>query len=456
MTPHHRIPCHFALHLLPAFFLLLVAGNLHAITRCVDSHGKKGCYSTIASAIAASATSGDVIEVDQGSYAPVTITKSLTLTAAPNAKPVINASGKPNGVVVEGGASSPDSVLTNVVVAGFEIEGAQLEGILVLNATNVTLLDNYVHGNDKALDPSAGTCPGLPALTEPDEQVDCGEGIHLMAVSSSSVLRNLVENNAGGILISDETGASTGNQIAGNVVRDNDYAAGITLASHLLPPDSGIITLSRGVSSNVVTHNELDHNGTSTGGSGVSILAPAAGSITLSNHVMYNELHDNGGAGVSISNQSVDEHSFGVALDGNTIIGNHIHDNGSTGASSESVGVSIHSLQPITGTVVEQNEFRNESIAIAFGASAGSALTAHFNDFIGRGVGIMYSGGQPTSPISFPPFTVDSSYNWWGCGNGPSTQCRSITSSGELFPGQIYKIITSPALTSQFDLNIKW
>jgi hypothetical protein len=456
MTPHHRIPSRLAICLLPALFLLLTAGNLNAMTHCVDSQGKPGCYTTIAAALIASATTGDVIQVNQGTYAPVTINKSVTLTAAPNAKPVINASGKPNGIVVRGGAASPNSVLTNVVVAGFEVQGAEFEGILVVNAANVTLLDNYVHGNDRALDPSAGTCPGLPAMTEPAEQVDCGEGIHLMAVSTSSVLRNLVENNAGGILISDETGASTGNQIAGNLVRNNDYASGITLASHLLPPTSGITVLNRGVSSNVVTRNEVDHNGTVSAGAGIGILAPEAGSVTVSNQVMYNELHDNGGPGVSISNESVDEHTAGVALDGNTIIGNHIHDNGTVGAEANSTGVSIHSLQPVSGTMIEQNEFRNQSIAIAFTASAGSSVTAHFNDFIGHGVGINYAGGQPTSPISFPPFMVDASYNWWGCGNGPSTQCRTLTGPGASVPGEVYTIINSPSLTNQFDMNIRW
>jgi parallel beta-helix repeat protein len=52
---------------------------------------------------------------------------------------------------------------------------------------------------------------------------DCGEGIHLMSSSYSTVENNVSTGNSGGILVSDETGPAAHNRIAGNVVADNHF-----------------------------------------------------------------------------------------------------------------------------------------------------------------------------------------------------------------------------------------
>jgi hypothetical protein len=47
----------------------------------------------------------------------------------------------------------------------------------------------------------------------------------------------LTENNAGGILLSDDTGATHDNLIIGNIAQNNPFDCGITLASHPLDPN---------------------------------------------------------------------------------------------------------------------------------------------------------------------------------------------------------------------------
>ena len=98
-------------------------------------------------------------------------------------------------------------------------------------ASDVTIVNNHVMDNNKSLDIGGGACPGIPAF-ETNEGDDCGEGIHLMGEDHSTIVRNDVENNSGGILISDETGTSRNNLISGNFVHENPYDCGITMASH--------------------------------------------------------------------------------------------------------------------------------------------------------------------------------------------------------------------------------
>ena len=50
---------------------------------------------------------------------------------------------------------------------------------------------------------------------------DCGEGIHLMSVTDSTVSHDYVTKNSGGILLTDEFGPTDGNVIEHNLVTNN-------------------------------------------------------------------------------------------------------------------------------------------------------------------------------------------------------------------------------------------
>ena len=109
----------------------------------------------------------------------VVITKPIALLGSFRAS-IIDASGLPNGIFVNGMSAAPKIGITNVTVSGFTVRNANFEGILVANATDVSLTGNLVTDNNKALDISASTCNNIPAF-ETNEGDDCGEGIHLMA-----------------------------------------------------------------------------------------------------------------------------------------------------------------------------------------------------------------------------------------------------------------------------------
>ena len=120
---------------------------------------------------------------------------------------MINAAGNANGILIQA---------SGVSVTGLTVKNAQLEGILAepplsswptgptsppAGISHVTIAGNVVVHNDKAYNPSGPPMDECPkSLTDAD---DCGEGIHLIAVSWSKVAGNLVSHNVGGILVSD-------------------------------------------------------------------------------------------------------------------------------------------------------------------------------------------------------------------------------------------------------------
>ncbi|HUB28643.1 MAG TPA: right-handed parallel beta-helix repeat-containing protein [Terracidiphilus sp.] len=419
---------------------LFAASSLTAATLCVNPGGKSGCKSSISAAVAA-ASPGDTIQVAQGTYKEdVVITKSLSLVAQRNAQPVIDATGLPNGIFVNGLSTAPTPGVADVLISGFKIEDANFEGILVVSASDVTILDNHVLDNDQSVDLADSTCPSIPAF-ETNEGDDCGEGIHLMAADHSSVIHNDIEHNTGGILITDETGTSHNNVITGNFVHDNPYDCGITIASH--GPATTVIpsaTVSFGVFDNTVAHNDVTRNGFQVpgAGAGVGIFAPFPGTRASGNVVIDNDLHDNGLPGVTMHNHAAaPAPAPPVNMNDNMIIGNRIRGNGQDtedAATSGPTGINVFSVAPVSGTVVSQNTIRDESIAIAFNAPSGQ-VSAHLNNLDINGTGVDNIGTG----------LVNATYNWWNCAAGPGTKgCATIVQPGVVF---------SPWLTSPFDVD---
>jgi nitrous oxidase accessory protein NosD len=403
------------------FLMAGLAGSASAGTLCVNPGGNHGCSSTISAAVSA-ASPGDVIQVWPGVYREeVVITKSLSLVSLSPLNAVIDANGLANGIWVNGMSTAPNPGVANVVISGFKVRNANFEGILLTNATNVTVVGNEVTLNDAAL--ASETCPGIPAF-ETNEAADCGEGVHLMGVDHSTILRNEVSHNGGGILISDETGPNDHNLITENFVHDNSYDCGITLASHA--PAKTVIptaTLSFGVWYNTISHNISLRNGTITPGAGVGIFAPSPGTTATGNVVINNEIIDNGATGVAMHNHAAPPSPAPpVNMNDNVIVGNHFSGNGpdNPGApTSGPTGINVFSMGAITGTLISQNTFEREAIDVGFSAPSGQ-LNVHFNDF-SRGIGI----------DNLRTGTVDATENWWNCATGPSgMQCATIQGSG--------------------------
>ena len=409
-----------------AALTLLAASSLSlGAIRCVSPGGHFGCASTISAAVMA-ASPGDTILVSPGTYKEsVTITKSLSLVGFGFSRPVIDATGLANGIFINGMAAAPNAGVANVVVSGFRVRNANFEGILVANATNVTLINNHVFDNNKSLDVAAGTCPGVPAF-ETNEDFDCGEGIHLMAVDHSNVVRNETDHNSGGILISDETGPNHDNVISRNSVHDNPFDCGITTASH--GPATSVIPSARlpfGIMRNTISENSSVRNGLGApgAGAGVGIFAPFPGTTAADNVVIDNDLRDNGLPGVTMHNHAWSPMAPPVNLNNNVIVGNHISGNAKDtddAATTGPTGINIFSVAPITGTIISQNDIDNEAIGVAFKAPMGE-LIVHLNDFESHSIGVDNGGTG----------TIDATENWWGCPTGPGTKhCATVVGSG--------------------------
>jgi nitrous oxidase accessory protein NosD len=172
----NRLHIRFWSALACCLFLAGLARPVVANTLCVNPVGSGGCYKSIQTAVN-SASSGDIIQVARGTYheAVVVGTSSISVIGTGAGASVIDATGEGVAVHVDG-MDNPG--LHKIIVAGFTVENANFEGILVTNASDVTIRDNRVQFNDKALVISVPVCTGQPAF-ETGEAFDCGEGIHL-------------------------------------------------------------------------------------------------------------------------------------------------------------------------------------------------------------------------------------------------------------------------------------
>jgi len=407
-----------SLALFGALAFLAACQPVLAATLCVNPTGASGCQATIGAAVSAAA-SGDTIQVAAGTYKEdVTISQTLALVGAGSASTIIDATGLANGININGSVAAPKSGVSGVVVTGFTVENANFQGILVQNASFVTVSNNQVLDNNKSLVPSASgsSCPGLPAALAAGEAFDCGEGINLTGVDHSVIANNVVQHNSGGILISDDTGATYENLIAGNLVSDNGYACGITMASH-----SGM-----GLYSNTVSANQSLRNGLLLfgEGAGVGIYAAGPGMKNYSNVVINNIIMGNGLPGVAMHNHAAPAGAPAASLDNNVIVGNTISQNGADvedTATPGTTGINIHSLVAVNGTVISENLISQESIAVAVSAPGGETSLA-LNNFTAV-TGVLNRGAG----------TVNATENWWGCLGGPQSPACAITTGSVAF-----------------------
>jgi parallel beta-helix repeat protein len=404
--------------------LTLLSATGSGATWCVSPAGAGGCKTTISAAVTVAAA-GDTISVEPGTYKEnVVIGKTLTLVGADAANTIIEAKGLATGIYVNG---IENKNLSGVFISGFTVQNANFEGILVANATGTTITGNILQGNNLSLSFAGGApaCPGIPSF-ETGEDFDCGEAIHLMGADHSIVAGNTVQNNAGGILISDDTGPAHHNMITGNIVSNNPSDCGITLASHV-PAAMTNSKTPLGVFANVVEGNQASNNGLKGEGAGVGLFASAPGTATYNNVVSNNTLTGNDLPGVSVHGHTPNQN-----LNGNVIIGNTISGNGKDvddSATPGTAGINFFSVSPVTGTVISGNTFSSEALDVVIHSPGDFRVMR--NTFTRGVVGVLNMGaGQVTAEG-----------NYWGCGADPRFQ----------FPGfNICASIVGPVNVSTF------
>jgi Right handed beta helix region len=423
-----------------AMVVVAVSQTAAAKTLCVNPSGSHGCYSEIQDAVK-HAAANDIIEVAPGTYhEEVDIGLPVSLIGAGAHASVIDATSLAHGIFVDG-YDNPG--LDGVTIAGFSVQNALYEGILVVSATDVTIRDNTVKNNDSVpnvvFTGDLTGCPAQPGsgIYEMDETGDCGGAIHLVGAVNAIVSDNFITGNADGILISDETGESRDNLIVRNIVKDNPLECGIVLASH---PPAGHSTppfpSHNGVNRNTVAENISSGNGVQIGGAGAGLFSDGAGQGHVTGNVIIrNQLTDNGLGGVALHTHVGP--AFGLPADdfsGNQIIGNFIAGNLADQADTATpgkVGININSGgggSPVTGTVISQNVIRDEDVDVAVNTPA--QVDLHLNDLRGAKIGVADVCAFDGATICTG--SIDATQNYWGCPAGPGGHGCSTASGADI------------------------
>ncbi len=446
------IPCCVVLY-------MSLAQTLAAATLCVNPH-RSGCYATIQAAVN-HASAYDVISVAAGTYKEyVTVGIPVSIVGAGAESTIVDAANLPHGFFVDG---FDHHGLAEVTIAGFTVENALFEGILVVSASQVTIRNNHINDNDTSpgLIFTAATtgCPDQPGsgTYETDETGDCGGALHLVGTSHSIVSGTLMTGNADGVLISDETAESHDNLLIHNTVKDNPLECGIVLASH--PPAghaSPPYAPHYGVNNNTVAENVSSGNGVKIGGSGVGLFSDGNGSGTVAgNLIVRNTLIGNGLGGVALHTHVGP--AFGLPLDnfyGNVIIGNFIAknlpDQGDT-ATPGNVGININSGgggTPVRGTVISYNVIRDEDVDIA--VNTPGEVDIHLNDLGGDKIGVADVCAFDKATVCTG--SIDATYNYWGCHDGPGAAgCTTVSGSDISFAPWLRKPLPDDEDRSQHD-----
>jgi parallel beta-helix repeat protein len=291
------------------------------------------------------ANAGDTISVAAGTYAEsVSVTKTLKLIGH---DATIDAAGQispPNAIVISGADAA------GTLVSGFTVENAGLEGIFAVQTSNITIANNRVLDND-AYGPFNPLCA--------DQPDDCGEAIHLQSVTNSTVDGNLVQDNVGGILLTDEDGPTYGNTISNNSVLDNTLDCGITLASHHFSLVAAAAPEVAGVYENQVLHNTSNGNGAA----GIGVFAGPPGAAAWGNVVAGNTAMNNGAGGLMIHSHTPFQYVNDNVLVNNTLAGNGIDEDNPVDDAPTAISV-FSAVIPIPHTVIAANRISNEHYGI--------------------------------------------------------------------------------------------
>jgi parallel beta-helix repeat protein len=324
---------------------------------------------TIGYAIA-QANAGDTVSVASGTYAEsVAVTKRLSLVGD---GATVDATGELNGILISGAGAA------GTVIQGFTVMNAQLEGIFANKTADLTIADNVLMQND-----AAGPFDPL-CINQPD---DCGEALHLQTVTHSTVSGNLVQDNVGGILLTDEDGPTSDNTIRNNRVLDNSKDCGITLASHWFQFGASVSPDVSGIYKNKIFDNISNGNGAA----GIGVFAGPPGAAAWGNLIEGNTATGNGLPGIAIHSHTAFQNVNDNVIVNNTVAANGPDDDleeldpSADGPTGISVMADVVTIFPpflpasaIQRTVIAANRVSDEEFGIfTLGATSLSGLPSN-------------------------------------------------------------------------------
>jgi parallel beta-helix repeat protein len=229
---------------------------------------------------------------------------------------------------------------------------------------------------------------------------DCGEGIHLMGVASSTVSHNVVTNNQGGVLLTDEFGPTHGNVLEHNVITKNPYDCGITAPGHnprALDASGNRQPSAAGVYGNVIRFNRITDNGLKGEGAGVLFANAAAGTASYDNLVEHNYIAGNQLAGVTLHAHTLGAGQF-EDLRGNRILHNTIGRNNTggdpldgTAKNDATTGILVFSGTVPVNATIEHNRIRHDTYGIWLGVGGHVTTRLKHNVFQSVGTSVFTS-----------------------------------------------------------------
>jgi hypothetical protein len=368
----------------------------------------RSCHSarfrTIQSAVNA-ARPGSTVVVCRGTYhEQVVVTKPVSLAGR---HATIDEAGVNPGLQLTLPGLGKQTIFAGVVIfsshvrfRGFKVTNAQGEGILAAGLghviSGISISHSAVVHNDLG-----GGVPPKSTYFECAEQGevpgDCGEGVHFTGVAYSAVKSNLIADNSGGVLLSDDTGPTHHNLVAGNVVTGNASDCGITVPGHnpaALNAKGQRQPSVAGVYRNVIRGNVVTNNGNKGEGAGVLFANAGPGTASYDNLVQGNFIAGNELAGVTMHAHTLGKGQF-EDMSGNNVIGNNIGRNNTGGDPLDCPpGSATCSPQDLVTTGI-----------LVFSAGTPVTLKIAFNHVFNNTIGIWLSKAVTASGLGTNTFT---------------------------------------------------
>ena len=371
-----------------------------------DRSCRSARFRTIQSAVNA-ARPGSTVVVCKGTYhEQVVITKPLSLRGQ---RATIDQTGVTPTFQVTIPGIGTETIFAAVVMvssdirfSGFTVTNAQGEGIVAAglgsDITGISISHSAIVHNDLGFGVPTPKSSYFECQANGQIPGDCGEGIHFTGVAYSQITRNYIADNSGGVLLSDDTGPTHDNLVAGNVVTGNATDCGITVPGH--NPNALSKTGVRqpsmaGVYDNVIRGNVVTNNGNKGEGAGVLFADAGPGTASYDNLVQGNYIAGNSLSGVTMHAHTIPAIAF-EDLSGNRVIGNVIGTNNLGGDPLDgspkdvaTTGILVFSGgTPVTVTIAFNHIFDN-----AIGIWLSKAVTA-----TGLGTNTFSNVTTPVSP----------------------------------------------------------
>jgi parallel beta-helix repeat protein len=370
-----------------------------------DRNCGSAAYSSVQSAVDAAAKGATVVAC-RGTYTgDIVISTPLTLTGMRGA--VINGASSTGSMcefLVQGTPTTAPCLAAITVRSGtvkvqdLEVTGAIGEGILATGSlaggsiSDVTIQSNRVVGNDTGGIPPTATSPYPQCVEFGQVPGDCGEGIHLMGVTKSTVTGNFISGNSGGVLLTDEFGPTDRNIVSHNVITKNQYDCGVTLPGHnpfALSSNGTPQPSKAGVYDNVISHNQITDNGLKGEGAGVLFANALAGTGSYNNLVEYNYIAGNELSGVTMHAHTIAAGQF-EDLSGNQIVHNTIGKNNTGGDPLDSpatatdpspTGILVFSASVSVNAKIAHNRISHDTYGIWLGVHGHATASMSHNVF---------------------------------------------------------------------------